>query len=109
VKRPTVITDKTDGITFVGFVGSFMKRYPRARRHFDGEIIRSSTLQTGEHGAWEGSWRLVQTNSSDLRFRYQSAALATRRPRIRPGLQRRAREPGHIDDQGDEFGDEDQN
>jgi hypothetical protein len=29
-ERPHTITDKTNGITFVGFVGSFLKRCPRA-------------------------------------------------------------------------------
>jgi hypothetical protein len=33
-----------------------------------------------------GFFRLVQTNSSGLRVRYLSAALATRRPPIRPGF-----------------------
>ena len=44
-ERPHTITDKTDGITFVGFVGSFMNRCPRARHRFDHTAERAREVR----------------------------------------------------------------
>jgi hypothetical protein len=90
----TVIADKTEGITFVGFVGSVTKRCPRARRRLDGEIIRTSTRQTGEPGAWEGFFVWCKQTQVDSGFAICPRPSRLGGHRFGQVLQRHACEPG---------------